>query len=178
MTREQLNAIDLSDWASLIPEIEYRKYFLGDAGAEHYRLLASYSYKYNNNTLLDVGTFKGCSAIALSFNPHNKVVSFDIANQATVKKPENVEFVVGDILQESYQALLLDSPFIVLDTFHNGVFEREFLAHLRALNWHGTLMMDDIYLNDEMRAVWKEITERKTDMSRLGHWTGTGVIEF
>ena len=178
MTREKLNAIDLSRLASLIPDGEYRKYFLEDAGAEHYRLLEAYSYHYFNRTLLDVGTFKGCSALALSSNPSNRVVSFDITNEVTVEKPENVEFVVGDILQASYQPLILNSPFIILDTFHDGIFEREFLAHLRAINWHGTLLLDDIYLNDEMRAVWREIKESKEDLSRLGHWTGTGIVAF
>ena len=40
----------------------YTKFFWMDAGAEHYRLLAYLSTCYNNSTIIDLGTDKGCSA--------------------------------------------------------------------------------------------------------------------
>ena len=55
----------------------FKNYFLEAPGKEHYRLLSYISTLYNGVTILDIGTYKGCSALALSFNPSNKVVSFD-----------------------------------------------------------------------------------------------------
>lgn len=178
MIKNIIESINLENLAHRIPEAEHRGYFLDVAGAEHYRLLAAYSTLFENQILLDIGTFKGCSALALSYNPRNKVISFDIQDRVNVQKPDNVDFIVGDVLEKKYQPVIMAAPIIMLDTFHDGTFERQFLAHLRALNWHGTLLMDDIYLNDVMREVWREIKERKEDISRLGHWTGTGSVAF
>ena len=45
-------------------------YFYGNAGREHYKLMSYISYKYNNSLLLDIGTYRGLSALSLSSNPN------------------------------------------------------------------------------------------------------------
>jgi len=54
--------------AELIDNAEYQKYYKEKSSVEHYRLLTHVSTKFEHETFLDVGTFKGCSALALSSN--------------------------------------------------------------------------------------------------------------
>ena len=65
-----LDSIDLLEYETeLAPFV--KKYFFLNSGVEHYRLLAHISTYYENETILDIGTFKGGSALALSFNNNN-----------------------------------------------------------------------------------------------------------
>jgi len=177
---KNVNNIDLTNLSTLILEEEFRNYFLSDPGQEHYKLLGYFSTKYDNSTLLDIGTFKGCSALALSFNPTNKVVSFDIVPETRQlsHEPENVQFIVDDILKEEYKDLILQSPLILLDTFHDGVFEHTFYYYLRDIGYKGLLLLDNTKLNEQMRQFWDDVHQEKYDVSLFGHSTGTGLVIF
>lgn len=177
---KKLNATDLTDLCEHIVESEYKKYFLDLPGSEHYRLLAYFSTKFNDSVLLDIGTYKGCSALALAFNKTNTVKSFDISTgYRTIKTPPtNIEFIVDDVTDDKYIDILLNSPFILLDTYHDGPFEYKFYEHLKTINYKGILMLDDTKLNDVMREFWDNITEKKYDVSKYGHHSGTGIVIF
>lgn len=176
---EKVFAIDLSPFGDIVVEQEFRNYFLDEPGREHYKLLAYFSSQFNNVNLLDIGSYKGCSALALAYNLTNKVHSFDIGNFTNLRNvPENIKFYVGDVTSIEYIDLIKSSPFIILDTAHDGIFERHFHSHLQNLNWNGVLFLDDIYLNDEMKMYWNEIQELKFDVSEYGHWSGTGLVYF
>jgi len=176
----ELGNIDLTGSAPYIIEDQFRDYFLGTPGSEHYRLLAYFSTKYQNTTLLDIGTYKGCSSIALAYNPSNQVKSFDI--HPNLRKlngnPKNIEYIIGNIIDTQFTDVILSSPFILLDTDHDGSFEYKFYEHLKALNWKGTLVLDDIKLNSPMKGFWNSVTEEKYDISNHGHHSGTGVVIF
>ena len=72
----------------------------------------------------------------------------------------------------------MNSKYIMLDTFHDASFEKEFLNHLIKLNYKGFLLLDDIYLNDEMKIFWSSMKLEKYDISKIGHVTGTGLVSF
>ena len=55
ITELELEDIDLLGNADLINEEEYRNYYLGNPGQEHYKLLAYYSTQFNDSILLDIG---------------------------------------------------------------------------------------------------------------------------
>ena len=171
---------DLTQLASLIEEEEFKQYFLGEPGRDHYYLLASFSFLQDNTTLLDIGTYKGCSALALSLNPTNKVISFDIVGGLTRLKavPSNVEFRIADVISGEYDQLILASPLILLDTEHKGPYEHAFYQHLKAIKYKGKLLLDDIHLNTEMESFWNTIEKPKQDITEHGHYTGTGIVEF
>lgn len=177
---KKIDKINLDTLGEYVIEAEYRNYFLSKAGVEHYKLLAYIGNKINNSNLIDIGTYKGCSALALSYNKNNKVYSFDIAegNRKLSTEPSNIKFIVDDLLKEKYEKILLSSQFILLDTFHDGIFENKFLNHLNKINWKGDVILDDIYLNEEMKSLWKNINLPKTDLTRVGHWSGTGLVKF
>ena len=68
------------------------------AGQSEYRLYAWLSTQFNNTTILDVGTRTGGSALALSYNETNKVISYDLVEQGASSgiSKSNVEFKIQD----------------------------------------------------------------------------------
>lgn len=176
---ETLSTIDLTNLGPSVVEIEFRNYFLDVPGREHYKLLAYFSSQFNNVNLLDIGTYKGCSALALSYNKTNTVHSFDIGDFTNLTNvPDNIRFHIGYATDEKYIDLLNSSPFIILDTAHDGSFELAFHKHLQDIKWEGLLFLDDINLNEPMRNYWNGIPELKFDVSPYGHWSGTGLVYF
>jgi cephalosporin hydroxylase len=176
VTAEELNAINLDEYLKSTDHFGFPKsWFYMDAGLEHYRLLVYISQLYKGVTLLDIGSYQGSSAIALSFNKKNKVISYDIVHQpeiADIKIP-NIKFIKGDVLKDEITA-----PFIILDTYHDGTFEQKFVNHLHNINYKGLVMFDDIYLNNEMTNFWDGLKNEKYDLTEIGHHTGTGVAIF
>ena len=76
--------------------------FYDKSGIEHYSMLAYLSTYYNNKTILDIGTYKGGSALALSFNQNNKIISVDVKHQVTKKIDlPNITFLEGNILDSN-----------------------------------------------------------------------------
>ncbi|MCH7749277.1 MAG: hypothetical protein IH939_14405 [Acidobacteria bacterium] len=73
---------------------------------------------------------------------------------------------------------LISSPLIVLDTAHDGVFERRVYDMLDAAGYEGLLLLDDINLNTAMQDFWRQISREKIDLTPIGHWSGTGLARF
>jgi hypothetical protein len=143
---------------------------------EHYDLLSTLSQEFNGVRIYDIGTYKGTSALALSSNNKNLVVSYDIGYFITVQRPENVEFRIGNFY---YDKDMLSSPLIMFDIDpHNGQDERKFVDNLISVDYKGTVIFDDIHLNDGMEKFWQSITQEKYDLTELGHWSGTGMVIF
>jgi predicted O-methyltransferase YrrM len=183
VTNEELNSIDLYKYTNLIPiDLDYYKYMLSDSGREHYRLLAYISSLFENEKLLDIGTNRGFSAIALADNKLNKVVSYDLEEYNTIAKIknnpmyQNIEFKLGDFLElES----LNDTKFIMLDTAHDGYYEEKVINHLKKISWSGLLLMDDInHTFVKLTEVWNSVELEKYDLTKLGHYSGTGLVVF
>lgn len=159
--------------------------YLGPAGKEHYQLLAYLSTQFNNATIFDIGTHRGASALALSFNSTNTVHSFDIAHAYTLPQKSNIVYHLEDLFQSDTRTLwtdrLLQSAFIFLDIDpHEGTREYAFYEWLRDKEYRGFVVCDDIWYFKEMRDnFWFKIpTEHKVDLTALGHWSGTGIVRF
>jgi hypothetical protein len=176
---EDLDNLDLLPLADMIKSDEYKRYFLSSSGMEHYRLLSFISQTNNNIQILDIGTLKGCSALAFSINKSNNVISIDIASQVDLYGvPENVKFIIDNILSEKYVDTILNSKYILLDTFHDGTFEKEFHQHLIDIKYYGVVIFDDIKLNPQMIEFWNSISNNKLELTSIGHVTGTGVVFY
>lgn len=176
--QQNVQNINLLHLAPKIQSYEYRGFFSDVAGKEHYKLLAYFSTQYNNTILYDIGTNRGCSALALSYNPTNKIKTFDVVNiMGLTNPPENIEWYIGDFLKEPIEEIL-KSPFIMLDIDHSGKTEQAIVDLLGRIGWKGILLLDDIYLNVEMRSFWSNIKQDKYDLTPIGHFSGTGLVEF
>ena len=69
------------------------------AGQSEYRLYAYLSTFFNKTTILDIGTRTGGSGLALSYNPTNKVISYDLVEQgASNIKRENITWKIQNFM--------------------------------------------------------------------------------
>ena len=178
LTKENISNIDLTKFYRYVANLEHRKYFFDVDFKEHYRLIAYLSTLFNHSTIFDIGTNLGYSALALSYHDTNRIISYDIVECKDLNHAEelgNIEFLIGDVLKDER---LLGSPLIMLDTNHDGIFENEFYKYLEDNNYKGLLFLDDIHLNQPMRDFWNSISAAKADVTDLGHWSGSGLVDF
>jgi len=178
LSKEKVSNIDLSRFFKHVADQEHLKYFSDTDFKEHYRLIAYLSTLFNSSPIFDIGTNRGYSALALSYNQLNLVISYDIADYKDLAYPQeltNIEYRSGDVLQDSR---LLTSPLIMLDTNHDGVFENQFYNFIKQNRYKGLLFLDDIHLNPPMKDFWNRIPEAKADITDLGHWSGSGIVDF
>lgn len=178
---KKLKNLDLKQYSEKYDLGNNNIYLCLEAGKEHYQLLANISNCLNNAILFDIGTLTGASALALAFNKNNKVKSYDIKNHKQCEiSEENINFVIGDVLKDKD---LIKSDLILLDTFHDGSFEKVFLDFLIEKNYNGVVILDDTIEWIELKNL---ITEFKTknpsveviDITDIGHYTGTTALIF
>jgi len=88
----------------------------------------------------------------------------------------NVECRVRDALHDWQEWIA--TPLISLDVAHEGDYETIFCELLPASPFNGLLVLDDVYLNEAMKAFWASITHTKFDITTVGHWPGTGLVVY
>lgn len=184
--KDKISSIDLTPLNKYVEwNKTHSKYFLLDAGSEHYKLIAyiagfipKYSY------LIDIGTYYGFSSLALAKDYDKNIITYDIYDHIpddthinTIKKHPNIDFRICDCLNEI--DTLIKSEFIVLDIDpHNGVQEKEILNALLENDYKGIVLLDDIHLNENMKEMWNSISQKKYDLTSYGHHSGTGLVVF
>ena len=186
---KEIKDIDLNELSSLINTDEFTEYFL-DKDREHYHLLAYLSTKFDNELIIDLGTHRGTSALALSYNKTNKVITYDVREfrggivHNINDIPENIEWKIKNIMDDdafSDRENLLKSKLIFLDTAHEGDFEYDVYKYLKDGSYNGILVLDDIHFNGKMKDFWEKIDTTKYDVTHLGHSiesSGTGLVDF
>lgn len=176
--REEIAAMDMTYAKNLA--FKGHCNFDAEPGKEAYKLYAYISKKFNYKTILDIGTRFGNSALSLSNNGRNKVVSYNIVEEgASDIEKKNITWKIMDfrnddsINWEKVSLILLD-----VDP-HNGKDERDMLEYLYSIDWSGTILFDDIHLNQQMSDFWNSLpNENKKDLTEFGHASGTGIMEF
>jgi predicted O-methyltransferase YrrM len=165
-----------------------KKYFSLESGKEPYRLLHHMASLFNNCTIIDLGTSNGGSALALSQNLTNQIYSFDIVDRFEISylqnngfenmpSLKNCDFIVTQNFIK-YLDTFLDSQFIYLDIAHDGIWEKILIDLLIKYNYKGLMILDDIHAFPEMKKIWDTIDIKKIDVTKYGHWSGTGVLDF
>jgi predicted O-methyltransferase YrrM len=159
-----------------------------EAGIEAYKFYAYLSTLIDNAKIMEIGSRFGRSGLALSYNESNNVISFDILEQgASEIKRNNLEFRIGNFMESDVDWTTIDIIMIDVDP-HDGIKEREFVEFLYKQNWEGLLILDDILPNwpriipgadpVAMNEWWSGITEEKYDVSDVGHFSGTGIVNI
>ena len=151
------------------------------AGQSEYRLYAWLSSQFENTTILDVGTRTGGSALALSYNDKNQVISYDLVEQgaSSAIKKENITFKIQDFRED--ETLDWDNISIIMIDVdpHDGVQEVEMMEFLKEKGWKGIMLLDDIGPGwPEVQDMWDAIEEPKIDVTPVGHMSGTGLVNF
>ncbi|CAB1073886.1 hypothetical protein D1AOALGA4SA_1990 [Olavius algarvensis Delta 1 endosymbiont] len=178
LNKTDISETDLRKLSKYVANEGHLNLFLDVDFTEHYRLMAHLSSLFDDSIIFDIGTNQGYSALALSYNDSNRVISYDIEELKELNFADElntIEYLVGDVLQDHR---LLDAALIVLDTNHDGGFENEVYRFLKKNRYKGLLFLDDIHLNQPMVEFWNAIKETKEDITDLGHWSGSGLVDF
>lgn len=183
-----LNNLPLKDLYKFCTGIS-KQYFLLNSGQEPYRLLYYFANLFNDSIIIDLGTSNGGSAIALSHNKTNQIFSFDIVDRCqtsflqnennfeNMPSFSNVDFIVTEDFRK-YLGIILKSPLIYLDIAHDGIWENILFELLIKYNYKGIMILDDIHEFPELKKFWNNISIKKIDLTKYGHWSGTGLIDF
>jgi len=175
----------------ICPDFEWANVFPG----EHYRILAGLVQVLKPTNLIDIGTYRGCSArVMLDYsNPEAKVSTFDLYHYRsfdwTVLNEQ--DFISGRLTQyfsdlkdvymfNKHRDLLESADFIMLDGPKDDEFERTFLnlcTQLKPSTRPKWLLIDDIRF-DNMVHLWRSIKSPKIDISSFGHFSGTGLVNI
>lgn len=146
------------------------------------KLYAYLSEQVNDSVILDIGTKCGNSAVALSFNEKNKVISYDLVDAwgylENIKK-ENITFKIGNFMEDNF-INYEDVSIILIDVDpHDGKQEPPMIEFLEKNNWSGLILLDDIKWEfEELRKMWDNFNYEKYDLTDIGHFSGTGLINL
>lgn len=148
---------------------------------EHYRLLVYISHLFDHEVIIDAGTCQGHSCLSLAQNSNNKIITYDIMQNPLLCDLDSMPNVERKILDINYEKeeIIKSAKIILLDIDpHDGIQEEIFYKRLKKIDYRGFLIIDDFKLNPPMIDFWNSVTHDKYDLSSIGHWSGTGVINM
>ncbi len=169
-------------------------YYVNLWPGEHYRLLAGLVTALRPGLIVEIGTGGGLSALSMKkyLAPSGQIVTFDI-----IKWRENPlsclnesDFLDQRLVQQiadlsepamvaKHRQLLEKADLIFIDAAKDGVMEEKFLANFKAVAFRSNplFVFDDIKLWNMLK-IWRNIALPKLDLTSLGHWSGTGLVEW
>lgn len=185
LSNKLLDEFDMKNYSYLVDKSQYYK----KSGIQEYRLYSYLSTWFNNCIILDIGTYQGTSAIALSHNDSNTVKSYNINdNIKNIHHPiytkKNIEFYIENgvsVINNLTKEDICNIKIIMIDTEHYGDEEQKMIDKIISLNYSGIIILDDIHhpnpeLKPLMEKLWNNITYKKYDLTKYGHYSGTGII--
>lgn len=156
------------------------------SGNQEYKLYSYLTTFFDNAIILDIGTLNGRSAISLSHNELNQVISYNIVDD--IKKPghkiytkSNIEFRIKNVLDDLSLEFVAKLKIVMIDIDHLEVLERQIIQRLNDYGFSGLILLDDITHpakeeREAMQRLWKSLNYEKYDVTQYGHWSGTGLI--
>ena len=145
-------------------------------------------------TIIEIGTYTGLSSAAILsvMNPSRKFVTFDIIPYEAFENgvlttqdftDNQFQQMIGDIsdfnVLTKYEAIFRAADFIFLDASKDGIFERRVLENFQKLGLrHGTILLFDDIKQWNMLQIWNDILMPKLDITPVGHFTGSGLVEW
>ena len=172
---------NLSYVETFFPE-KYEKHKINDMNigienGEHYKLLSYLSGLFEGELLLDLGTRDGLSALVLSKNQKNRIITYDLlpkpSEMASFEDSiPNCEFKQMNVFDEDI-SIIKSSKLIFLDLDPHDV-----INLLEQINYDGIIICDDIEWFPAMSRWWNELKQAKYNVTKYGHGSGTGIIDF
>jgi len=164
-----------------------QEFYHGKSGEQEYRLYSYLTTFFNDIIILDIGTFQGRSAVSLSYNESNTVISYDIQNHINnnyhkIYSKKNIKFNIKNVLDYLTEDLIKNVKIVMIDIDHYETIENKIINRLKELNFSGIIILDDItkhpdtVINACMKRLWDNIEDTKYDFTDYGHWSGTGII--
>lgn len=156
------------------------------SGQQEYHLYSYLTTFFNNTVILDIGTLNGRSAVSLSHNETNQVISYNITDDICnpnhkIYTKSNIEFRIKDILEDLTEEFVKKVKIIVIDIDHFETIETKIIKKLDELHFSGIILLDDINRTivsrpNYIQRLWNKLPYRKIDITRYAHWSGTGAI--
>lgn len=158
---------------------------------EHYRLLAGVVRVLAPVTIVEIGTYLGHSALSLlAGSAQASVVTYDVVPwttlSGTVLRQEDfgdrLEQRIGNLVEPEFlqQELptLRSADLIFVDGPKDGSFEPAFVELVlpQLTDRRRVVIFDDTRLLP-MVQLWQDLPFSRMDVTSLGHWSGTGVLE-
>ena len=163
-----------------------KNYYNEKSGVQEYRLYSYLTTFFNNIVILDIGTLDGRSAVALSHNTNNQVISYDIVNHISsnhvIYSKKNINFNIKNVFDDLNEEFIKNVKIIMIDIDHFETIEKIIITKLKELKFSGIIILDDItkhpdpVINDCMNRLWRNIEGDKYDFTNYGHWSGTGIV--
>lgn len=184
LSNELLDKFELKNQDFLVD----KNYYDLKSGQQEYRLYSYLSTLFNDIKILDIGTYNGRSAVSLSHNENNKVISYNINDDIKdlnhkIYTKSNIEFLIKNVLDDLNEEFLNDVKIVLIDIDHFYTIEKLIIDKLKELNYDGIILLDDIIHPspkefEAMQKLWNEIEDEKYDITKYGHWSGTGLINL
>lgn len=172
---------------------EFRAYLDGQEGSQYYKWLALAIAEHQPEVILELGTNRGASAIAMWSQKRKDaiLVTVDIQDCGPyfpwqMEQDKRFYFQIGDDLDPSSwmdlgRVPILDQlgiDFLFIDTDHRSDhFRKEWAIYRKWLADGAIVAVDDINVND-MREAWDELPYEKLDISADCHYSGFGVLRY
>jgi hypothetical protein len=167
-------------------------YYDDKSGIQEYRLYSYLTEFFNEITILDIGTYTGRSAVALSHNESNRVISYNIVDDIQhpnhpIYKKSNIEFRIKDVMDDLTRDFIhsYNVQIVMIDIDDYGKSEKLIIERLRDIGFSGIIIIDDTHHPEKemgkcMKRLWEELDHignlKKYDFTSYGHCSGTGVL--
>ena len=161
---------------------------------EHYRLLAGVVQEVEPETIVEIGTYTGLSALAMlpMLERGARLVSVDVVPWHRLPNTylKQSDFADGRFCQlvcdlgepqtaRAHAALLREADLVFVDAAKDGVLERKLLTNFAAIGLKpGALIIFDDIRVWRMLDIWREIAHPKLDATSFGAWSGTGLVDW
>lgn len=158
---------------------------------EHYRLLTALVEVLQPVTVVEIGTFRGHSALAmLQGSSATRVITYDVVGwqhtPGCVLRPQDfaagrLEQRLGDVTNPATLAVerevLQSADLLFVDGPKDGRFEPRFRDTVLPLldDRRRIVVFDDVRLLP-MVELWRSLPHDKLDATTFGHWSGTGLL--
>lgn len=152
---------------------------------EHYDFLTALTVVMQPKVIWEFGTFRGEGTVALLEGaPGTRIYTVDhTPRDDIVFSHEDAQIVQiqDNFLNVAYDMpeALIEADLLFLDGPKDNKTEAEFLELLGKVPFKNQpiLMMDDIR-EMPLVYVWRDLARPKLDMTSLGHFTGTGLVDW
>ncbi len=152
---------------------------------DHYHLLRAVCEVLEPKIIWEFGTGTGMSTVAMMCGGGWEIHTVDTIDYSTWinRQSDPIQVHIGDmcdtLLHEAYCGNLYHTDLIFVDGPKDGVTEAKFCELLDTLPFARPpiVIFDDIRLMN-MVHVWRAIRHPKMDVTSLGHWSGTGMVEW
>jgi hypothetical protein len=152
-----------------------------ESGHTEYKLYSFLSYNIPwDSTILDIGTLFGGSALALSNNSTQEVLSYDLVKTLAHDnlKKDNIKLFIEDWTQNSYN--WENIHLIIIDVEpHDGTLEPPMIQFAVDHGFEGLIVLDDISgMFPGMTEMWGKLPYEKYNVTEIGHFSGTGILNI